>query len=228
VKKFDTGTMTLLDTVSSTILKAPHGLAISHDDQFLVAAGSVSEYLVKIKTSDFSIETSTPVDETVPPSGNGTNNFRPYQVVITNDNRYAMVSLSKSNQVRVYDLQNFMNLVTVINTGQYPLALEISPDGNICYVPNQLSNSVTVIDVNTFQVIKTINDIGVQPHMVDFTTEGRYALVTCESRTGSFIHHALQSSKRPGTTAVIDLSMGHIKVKDIEMASFPAGISILD
>jgi hypothetical protein len=61
---------------------------------------------------------------------------------------------------------------------------------------------------------------------VDFSDDGRYAYVTCESTSGGFVHHATTSSKKPGTTAVIDVLAGHIKIKDIEMASFPAGISI--
>jgi YVTN family beta-propeller protein len=113
-----------------------------------------------------------------------------------------------------------------IAVGLNPLAHEISPDGRWCYVPNQRSNSVTVIDVQTRTVVKTIPGIGVQPHKVDFTEDGHYAYVTCESRSGSFVHHPATGSKNPGTTCVIDVWGGHVKIKDIEMASFPAGISI--
>jgi YVTN family beta-propeller protein len=113
-----------------------------------------------------------------------------------------------------------------IPVGLNPLALEISQDGKWCYVPNQGSNSVTVIDVQNRVVVKTIPNVGAQPHKVDFTEDGHYAYVTCESTSGGFVHHPPVGSSKPGTTAVIDVWGGHNKIKDIEMASFPAGISI--
>jgi YVTN family beta-propeller protein len=113
-----------------------------------------------------------------------------------------------------------------IAVGLNPLAHEISPDGRWCYVPNQASNSVSVIDLSTRTVVKTIPGVGEKPHKIDFTADGHYAYVTCESTSGGFVHHPPNSGKKPGTTAVIDVWAGHNKIKDIEMASFPAGISI--
>jgi DNA-binding beta-propeller fold protein YncE len=75
-------------------------------------------------------------------------------------------------------------------------------------------------------VVKTISNVGAQPHKVDFTSDGHYAYVTCESVSGGFAHHPPTFGKSPGTTSVIDVWSGHNKIKDIEMASFPAGISI--
>ncbi|HRJ85260.1 MAG TPA: hypothetical protein PK753_06280, partial [Ignavibacteria bacterium] len=83
-----------------------------------------------------------------------------------------------------------------------------------------------VIDLTTNTVVKTIANVGAQPHKIDFTADGRYAYVTCESVSGGFVHHPPNSGKTPGTTAVIDVWAGHNKIKDIEMASFPAGICI--
>jgi YVTN family beta-propeller protein len=185
----------------------------------------LSEFLYVIRTSDDQIEDAIPVDPSVPINGNGTRNFIPYQVAITPDDKYALVSCLKSNDVRVFDIQA-RAFIQNIQVGANPLALEISPDGNWCYVPNRNSNSVSVIDLQSWSVVKTIPSIGVQPHKIDFTDDGHYAYVTCESLTGTFVHHPTTSSQKPGTTAVIDVWAGHVKVRDIEMASFPAGISI--
>jgi YVTN family beta-propeller protein len=226
IKKFDTQSMTVIDTISEFRMKAPHGLRLTHDGNLLIAATEVSEYIYIIRTSDDFIEDIIPVDNIVPPNGNGTNQFVPYQIAITPDDRYAFISCLKSNDVRVLDIQNRILLSSYITVELNPLALEISPDGRWCYVPNRNSNSLTVIDVQSRTIVKTIPGVGVQPHKVDFTADGHFAYVTCESQSGSFIHHPAAGSNKPGTTAVIDVWNGHVKIHDIEMASYPAGISI--
>lgn len=229
IKRFDTQTMSVTDTIIDGNRPAgmwqPHGLRLSHNNEFLAAATEKGEFLYIISTATDEIILAVPVDPIVPPTGNGTGSFIPYQVAITPDDRYIYVSCLRSNDVRVFDMQT-QSFIQVIPVGLNPLAHEISPDGNLCYVPNRNSNSVTVIDINTRTVIKTIPNVGAQPHKIDFTADGHYAYVTCESVSGSFVHHPPVGSKKPGTTAVIDVWAGHVKVKDIEMASFPAGISI--
>ena len=167
IRVFDTQTMTITDIITEFRMTEPHGMRLTHNVTLLLMATERSEFLYIIRTSDNQITDVIPVDPSVPPNGNGTRNFIPYQVAITPDDRYALVSCLKSNDVRVFDIQSRL-FIRTIAVGVNPLALEVSPDGRWCYVPNRNSNSVTVIDV-----------FG-----------------------------------------------GHIKIKDIEMASFPAGISI--
>lgn len=225
IKVFDTQTMTLTGNISEFRMKGPHGLRMTHDGTYLICATQISELLYVIRTSDNEIEDVVTVDPTVPPSGTGTSNFFPYQVAVTPDDKYAFVTCRESNDVRVFDIQTrtFTNIIAV---GLNPLAHEISPDGMWCYVPNRSSNSVSVINIQTMSVVKTISNVGAQPHKIDFTEDGRYAYVTCESLSGTFVHHPPVGSSKPGTTAVIDVWGGHVKIRDIEMASFPAGISI--
>ena len=225
IREFDTQTMTITDIIEEFRMTKPHGMRLTHDGKFLLLGTEGSEFLYIINTSDNQISDVYPVDPSVPLSGNGTNNFVPYQVAITPDDHYAFIPCLKSNDVRVFDIQNRV-FVSNIPVGLNPLANEISPDGQWCYVPNRNSNSVSVISVQTMSVVKTISNIGAQPHKVDFTADGHYAYVTCESVSGGFAHHPPTFGKSPGTTAVIDVWGGHNKIKDIEMASFPAGISI--
>jgi YVTN family beta-propeller protein len=225
IKVFDTHTMTITNTISDLRMRQPHGLRLNHNNNLIIMTTYASEFLYMIEPSNNQIEDIVPVDPTVPLNGTGTSNFKPYQTAITPDDRYAFVSCSVSNDVRVFDIQT-REFVHIIPVGLKPLALEISPDGNWCYVPNRNSNSVSVINIHTMSVAKTISNVGAQPHMVDFTEDGHYVYVSCESQSGTFAHHPPIGSQKPGTTAVIDVWAGHVKVKDIEMASFPAGISI--
>ena len=225
IKEFNTQTMTITQVITEFRMKAPHGMRLTHDGTKLIMATEGSEFVYVINTADNQILNIVPVDNSVPPNGNGTNNFIPYQVAITHDDHYAFISCLKSNDVRVFDIQS-QTFVQNIPVGLNPLALEISPDGRWCYVPNRNSNSVSVIDVQTRTVVKTISSVGAQPHKIDFTEDGHFAYVTCESISGGFIHHPPVGSTRPGTTCVINVWDGHNKSKDIEMASFPAGISI--
>jgi len=225
IKVFDTQSMTIINNITEFRMKSPHGLRLSHTGNLLFASTSVSEFLYIIRTSDYTIEDVIPVDPSVPPNGNGTQNFAPYQVAVTPDDKYAFVACRKANDVRVFDIINRV-FIQNIPVGLNPLAHEISPDGRWCYVPNQASNSVSVIDITTMSVVKTVTGVGAQPHTVDFTQDGHYAYVSCESTRGTFVHHPPVGSKKPGTTCVIDVRAGHVKIKDIEMASFPAGLSI--
>lgn len=225
IKVFDTGSMTITNSITEFRMNRPHGLRLTHDGSLILTATQISEFLYVINTSTEQIENIIQVDPSVPVSGTGTNNFNPYQVAITPDDKFAYVTCRKSNDVRVFDILT-RTFILNIPTGLNPLAHEISPDGRWCYVPNQGSNSVTVIDLLTNTVVKSISNVGAQPHKVDFTADGHYAYVTCESTNGGFVHHPATSGKKPGTTAVIDVWAGHIKIKDIEMASFPAGICI--
>lgn len=229
IKKFDTRTMEIVNVIRDDShpfgMWQPHGLRLSHDGARLVCATEKGEFVYVISTTTDQITDIIPIDPTVPPNGSGSNNFVPYQVAITPNDNFAFISCLRSNDVRVLDL-NTMLITHIIPAGLKPLALEVSPDGNWCYVPNQASNSVTVIDVNTMTVFKTISNVGGQPHNIDFTEDSHYAYVTCESTSGGFVHHPPSSGKKPGTTAVIDVWGGHVKIKDIEMASFPASISI--
>jgi YVTN family beta-propeller protein len=225
MQEFNTSSMTITQVITEFRMKAPHGMRLTHDGTKIIMATEGSEFVYVINTADNQILNAVPIDASVPPNGNGTNNFIPYQVAISHDDRYAFIACLKSNDVRVFDIQN-QTMIQNIPVGLNPLALEISPDGRWCYVPNRNSNSVSVIDVASRTVIKTISSVGAQPHKIDFTADGHYAYVTCESTSGSFAHHPSNSSTKSGTTTVIDVWSGHNKIKDIEMASFPAGISI--
>lgn len=225
IKSFRTSDMTVLNTISDITMNATHGGRITSNGNYLITTSELGEYIQIINTLTDEVEQTIPVANIVPPNGNGTGLFRPIAISISPDDRFAFITCDRSNDVRVLDL-NTRVITHIIQTGIFPIQSECSPDNKWLYVANRNSNSVTVIDVNSFTVVKTISNVGAQPHGVAFTPDGRFAYITCESVSGTYVHHPATGSSVPGTTAVIDVLNNHTKIKDIEMASYPAGISI--
>jgi len=224
---FETQNMNVVETISDVTMNATHGTKLTHDGSRLITVASIGEYIQIINTSDNSVEETIPISENVPPNGNGTGLYAPIALSITPDDNYVLVSCFKSNELCVLDM-NTRVIISRIPVGSGPIQTECSPDGRWCYVANRNSNTVSVIDLRTFSAAATIEGVGIQPHGVAFTSDGHFAYITCESRESNnpYLHHPIEQSIRPGTTAVIDVWNGHTKVKDIEMASYPAGISL--
>lgn len=225
VKCFDTQTMTETATISDITMNATHGARLTRNGEYLLTVSLIGEYIQIIRTADNTVEETIPVAENVPPNGNGTGIYKPIALSISPDDRYAFITCYQSNEVRILDL-NTRNIVAVISVGVGPIQSECTANGRWCYVANRNDNTVSVIDLNTFTVIKTIQRVGIQPHGVAITPDDKFVYVSCESIDGTLIHHPTLGSSKPGTTAIIDINAGHIKVKDVEMASFPAGVSI--
>lgn len=225
IKCFDTQNMTVIDTISDITMNATHGARITNDGEYVLTVSQVGEFIQIIRTSDNEIEETIPVANNVPPNGNGTGLYKPIAISVSPDDKYAFISCIASNEVRVLDLQ-LRTIIKQIPVALYPYQSDCSPDGRWCYVANRNTNSVSVIDIQTLTVVKTIPNVGVEPHGVAFTPDGNFAYITCESTSGSAVHHPVTGSVKPGTTAVIDVKKGHVKIKNIVMASFPAGISI--
>jgi YVTN family beta-propeller protein len=223
VRKFSTSPLQIIDTVSNVRLSAPHGMALNSDGSILFVASQIGEYLFRINTSDFEIETSAPVDPSVPPTGNGTGNFGPYQIVLSPDNNRIFVSLREGNKVGVYDAQN-LDRISLIDVGTKPLLMKFTNDGQYLFVCNRNSNTVSVINTSSLTVISTITDVGIQPHGVDFTTDGQYAIIACETQTGFDGHHPQSGNFKTGVSRMIRVSNFTLEDTRLQMGSFPAGI----
>ena len=227
-KKFSTSSMSLLDTATDTKMKAPHGMTITNDGNFIYVACQISEWLFKISTSDMSIAVDAPIDATVPPSGNGTGNFKPYQVILSPDQSKLYVSCVSNNSVKVYSAID-LSYIQTIPVGVYPLILKFSKDGNYIFVcnrdPAQPTGSVSVINASTNTVVQTFAGIGVQPHGVDFTADNKYAIIACETQSGQDGHHPTIGSYKIGISRFINMSDLSLLPRKVEMGSFPAGVT---
>jgi YVTN family beta-propeller protein len=227
IKIVDTRNFNLITEVSDIRLKATHGGRVTHNDSSFIAVSQLSEYIIFISTSNYEITDAVPVANDVPPNGNGTQKYQPYAVDVSKDDRYAFITCPPANNVRVLDL-NTHQIIKIIPVGNRPVMVAVSPDNSMCYVTNRNDGTVSVIDLNSLEVVFTIQNVGQSPHGIDFTSDGHFAYITCESRGANnpFIHHPVTQSVKPGTTAVIDVWAGHVKIDNIEMASFPNGIAI--
>jgi len=226
VRKFSTNPFEIIDTVSNVKMKAPHGMAISNNGEYLYVASQIGEYIFKINLSSFEIETDNGIDPSVPPTGNGTGMYKPYQAVLSPDNTLLYVSCTASNQVRVYNASD-LTLINTIPVGANPLLMKFTNDGNYLFVCNKNDSSVTVINAASQSVQTIIQGVGIQPHGVDFTSDGQYAIISCETQSGFDGHHPTVGSKKYGVSRIIKVAGFELLSDKLEMGPFPAGIAII-
>jgi YVTN family beta-propeller protein len=227
VKKFDANTMQVLDTVSDQRMNAPHGMATSTDGQFLYVSSQLGEYVFKIDLSTFEIIAAVPIGPGVPPNGNGSGLYKPYQIILSSDNSKLFVTCTAEDAVRVFNTSDMTPYTTPrIQVGDNPLLMKFSRNNQYIFVCNRNSNTVSVIEGSSYSVIKTIDSVGIQPHGVDFTVDGQYAIIACETLSGFDGHHPTIGSNKPGVSRIIRMSDLTIETRRLEMSSFPAGIVI--
>jgi YVTN family beta-propeller protein len=233
VKKISTaGTMSIVDTASANQMTAPHGMAISPNGNYIYVTSQIGEYIFKIRTSDMEVVASAPIAIDVPPTGNGTGKYRPYQCLLSPDTTKVYVTCvglagnTTKDFVRVYDATTLAPnaLTPTIQVGDNPLLMNYSKDKQYIFVCNRNDSTVTVINASTNNPIRTITGVGVQPHGVDFSSDGKYAYIACETQAGQDGHHPTIGSIKVGVTRIINMADFTLNSRKIEMGSFPAGV----
>ncbi|HMQ67863.1 MAG TPA: beta-propeller fold lactonase family protein [Ignavibacteria bacterium] len=231
--KFNTSTMTVSDVFAGEPrMTGPHGMALTNDGNTLFITSEIGEYIFKINTNNFYQSDSTyikePIDPTVPPSGNGTGNFRPYQILLSPDESLLFISCRGSSEVRIFNASDLSFVKKIfLGNNAFPLLMNFTNDGKYIFVCNRNNNTVSVINRLTQEIQTTISDVGIQPHGVDFTADGQYAYIACETLSGFDGHHPTVGSKKVGVTRIIRISDFSLLDNRIEMGSFPAGIEIV-
>lgn len=231
-RRFDAHNMTVNGTFSDVAMTGPHGMALSPDDKWLYVTSEIGEYIFKISAENFYASDSTyikgPIDPTVPPGGQGTTHFRPYQIVLSPDGSLMYVSCRGSNEVRIYRTNDLVQVNAIaLGTNAFPLLMKLTSDGKYLFVCNRNNNTVSVINCQTQTVQTTIPNVGVQPHGVDFTADGQYAIIACETQSGFDGHHPQVGSNKIGVSRIIQVSNFSLLPNKLEMGSFPAGIAIV-
>lgn len=223
------GSMSIVDTATAPQMSAPHGMAITNSGQFIYVTSQIGEYIFRINTATMDLDTSVAVASDVPPSGNGTGKYRPYQCVLSPDNTKLYVTCvgvagnTSPDYVRVYNTSD-LSQIAIIQVGDNPLILKYSRDGQNIFVCNRNDGTVTVIDPNTNTVRKTITGVGVQPHGVDFSSDGKFAYIACETQSGQDGHHPTVGSFKVGVSRIINMADLTLSTRKLEMGSFPAGV----
>ena len=222
----NTRTMSVVSSVGDARMSKPHGATVTHDFKYVLISNQLSDNVTVIQTSDNSIVDVVRLSGSVPVFPNAAPKFQPYQSVVSLDSKFAFVTCSASNEVRVIDLTS-LNVVDSIKVGQRPLILDMTPDGNYIYVANRNSNSVSVIRTSDHTVITTITDVGIEPHGVAISRDGKYAYVSCENLDGSDEpHHPTVGGKKIGTVAIIDVATNSV-IRELEVGNFAAGVAVL-
>lgn len=91
-----------------------------------------------------------------------------------NDSPVVYVACHGDDSVTVIDKDN---QTTIINVGDGPIGLAVTPDGSDVYVANNNDNTVSIIDTFTNTVIDTVR-VGNAPWGVAIGADGKYVYVT--------------------------------------------------
>ena len=234
IRKFSTNSpMQVTGILEDVKLTAPHGMALTADGSVLFVASEIGEYLFRINTNSFVNSDSTvikePIDPSVPPNGQGTGNFKPYQIILSQDESLLYVSCRGSNEVRIYRASDLVMVNQIfLGTNAYPLLMNLTSDGKYLFTCNRNNNTVSVINTITQSIHTTVTNVGIQPHGVDFTPDGQYAIIACETLSGFDGHHPTVGTNKVGVSRLIRMSDFTLTEDRLEMASFPAGIETVN
>ncbi len=228
---FNPQSMQVTGEISDTRIVACHGVQLTHDGKYAWTANQLSDNMAVIDVATDSVVAIVKADSSVPDIPSGTNQFGPYQLVFSPDDRYVYVTCTKSDEVRVFDTQS-RQLVEIIPVGANPLILDITPDGRFVYVANRgrgasPSTSVSVIRTSDNAELLKIQGVGIEPHGVAASRDGKYVYVSCENISNPDPpHHPVTGLKTPGYVAVIDVVTNQV-IRRIEIGAFGAGVAIV-
>ncbi len=122
----------------------PEGGALTNDDvSYVVACGGTNE-LKFINTATF---------EVVATVSDGVGD-RPFSVVMTSDDRYALVNNSGSDTVSILDIES-RAIVGELRVGQKPIVMRAHPDGQRIFISCEDDNIVTVVRLVKEPVVRT-------------------------------------------------------------------------
>ena len=154
---------------------SPINATVSADGSKLYVIGQESDLLIEIDTKSNEVLSSTKVG------------CRPHSVVLTKDQRLAVVSNQWANNIYFIDLET-KTITDSVAVGGGPAGLALSNDGNLLYVVNTYTNNVSVIDMAQKQELKRLHagnfptNVAVSPND-DFVFISSQRTVPIEFRT---------------------------------------------
>ena len=218
----------------------PHGSRVSHGGTVVYIACMMSDELVLIDPSIFSVTRRVPLgsghpmsaaeharvearSDTVTPKrapgaasstlpGQNPDCLATY-VSVSPDDRLVYLACNHSNEVQVRDATT-LALVRRLPTGNGAYNVEPSADGRWVLVTNKKAQSVSVFDTKSWTEAARIPTTKRIPHGIAFSPDGRYAFVSQES-----------AGNDPGAVDAIDL--GTLKrVGSLPLPLQPTGIAV--
>lgn len=170
-----------IDSIDTSPLLGPHGLAFTNGKLWFTAEGSkaVASYDPAIKKVDWIM---------------GTGQGRTHMVEVTKDGQHVYTTSTDGGTVSLLNKANTNWVQTVIITSKGVEGFDISPDGKEIWAVAAENGSIYIIDTASKAVIKTLDAKAVGANRLRITYDGKLALIS-SLRTGELIIYDVKARK---------------------------------
>ncbi len=207
-------------------LGAPLGLALTHDQKYLLVAGDRGLTLFRVSALESGF--SAPLGTLAIPGGS-----HAMQVAVSTDDKFALVTLQSGQSggyVAVYRLRRAVasrpgaaDRIRLIRVAARPVGIAVSPDGLYAYVASGLASPasasgqgrLTVISmlaegkVPAFSVLKAV-DAGCGPDQVAVSKDSQDVWVTVGGGNALAAYSAAKLLSDPGHALVARVTVGEL------------------
>jgi DNA-binding beta-propeller fold protein YncE len=232
INYIDLEQMKVLRVYAYDWLKYPHGITLNPSGNTLYVLSQSGNAMYKINVTDplfpELIATVSLDGNPIQYDASNAASLNPHDIRFDLTGQYYFVTCQKSNEVRVYNLNDV--LVKSIAVGSYPQEIFLSIKWNRAFVSctedtittSKLRGSVAVIDLNTMSLIKKIYT-GHQPHGMAINDNNNEVIVANRNQTsdGPAPHHSSDCIGRNGNLVSIDENTLQLKKKKIEVSVDP-------
>jgi YVTN family beta-propeller protein len=180
-------------------LRRPHGIAVA--GQYAYFTAEDAKHIGRLDTATGKVDWRFP-----------TNQERTHMVVASRDGRTLFTTNMGSNTVSIIERSaDGSARQTLVNVGQAPEGIDLTPDGRQLWTSNAEGGSVSIVDVAGKSLVKTF-DIGTRrSNRIKFTPDGTLALV---------------SDIGPGELVVVDVKSQTVKAR-LQIGRGASGILVV-
>lgn len=205
VAVIEVATGEVITRIAHPDFKFPHGMDVTHDNNWLWLVSTYSNKLFLISIPEHRVERVLPLYQTYT-----------HMVHVTPDGKRAYIANIGSHNITIMDVES-QQVVTHIPVGKGPEGLAIHPGGQHVYVANQEDNSLYVLSTESHELLWK-RKLGTLPVRAVFTPDGRYCLIpNRESHDLSVVAHL-----HTGATA----EPSPWEIKRIPVGRWPGGVVV--
>jgi DNA-binding beta-propeller fold protein YncE len=243
--------LTMIDAESMTIVQAivaggdfisfPHGLTTNADFSRLYVCANKGNYIMQLDIDEngFDNPEPFPIDPVFSPVPFASDEYQPYQIILSPDESRLFISCNKTDEVRVLDAQT-KQLLSVIPVGKYPRLMDFDPDSKQLFVvcrdephPTKADflGCISVIDTENMTEVKKVFDVGHSPHGVSVDRSRNRVFVSSENPGGiDPLRYSVAGLSGPrGKYHIIDMNtLTVILEEERELAIFPNALIVND